>query len=242
MAWPVTARYQTFVDATTRIVAAFLHAMQDALIGLYSGTKSVKALAVDGVGNQTVALTAGMLDAVAIHSQSTIAAGGLISSLGSLEAGIGITADTGNITATLGNIVAAAGSMTAQTGILCAAGSIEAQGDPTSNQGTVLAVHYKGTGGAPTKSNEGTGVAATVAAGSTDARGSVRLTLTGATGDLVRINYAKAYATAPIVVMGYGLSGNQFYINNATSTATYFVISTDSTITGSATLNYIVMG
>lgn len=59
MAWPVTARYQSFVASTTRISAAFLNALQDAITPLYAGGKTVKRLVADGTGDQVPFTEAG---------------------------------------------------------------------------------------------------------------------------------------------------------------------------------------
>ena len=51
MAWPLSGRYQDFTDNTVpAITAAFLHAVQDAIGKIYSGTQTLKALVVDGTG------------------------------------------------------------------------------------------------------------------------------------------------------------------------------------------------
>lgn len=63
MAWPVNARFQNFVSNTTRIAAAFLHAVQDAIIGVVGGTKSVASVDVDGVGDQAASAGAGNIRA-----------------------------------------------------------------------------------------------------------------------------------------------------------------------------------
>lgn len=73
MAWPVNARFQNFVASTTRITAAFLHALQDATIGLYGGTKSVASVEVDGVGDQ-----AGSAGAGNIRATGNVVAGGRV--------------------------------------------------------------------------------------------------------------------------------------------------------------------
>lgn len=59
--WPVSARYQNFVDGATAIVAAFEHAIQDAIIGIYGGTLSLKQLLVDAVGAATPAFPSGVI-------------------------------------------------------------------------------------------------------------------------------------------------------------------------------------
>jgi len=51
MAWPVNARFQNFVDGTTNITAAFLHALEDAIIGVVGGGKTVKRVTADGAGD-----------------------------------------------------------------------------------------------------------------------------------------------------------------------------------------------
>ena len=63
MAWPLS-RYQDFVDNTVpAITAAFLHAVQDAIGKIYSGTQTLKALVVDGTGGAAATPTAGDISA-----------------------------------------------------------------------------------------------------------------------------------------------------------------------------------
>lgn len=84
--WPLS-RYQDFVDnVAPAIVAAFLHALQDALIKIYDGTQSLKALVVDGTGGSAVAPTAG--DIVASRSlRAGRAVAGNTTPTGAVEAG-----------------------------------------------------------------------------------------------------------------------------------------------------------
>ncbi len=48
MAWPANARYRNFVDGVTNITADFLHAVQDAIIDVVGGGKTVKRVTADG--------------------------------------------------------------------------------------------------------------------------------------------------------------------------------------------------
>jgi len=84
--WPLS-RYQDFVDNTVpAITAAFLHAVQDALIRLYDGTQSLKALVVDGTGGSAVTPTAG--DIMASRSlRAGRAVAGNSAPTGAVEAG-----------------------------------------------------------------------------------------------------------------------------------------------------------
>lgn len=59
MAWPVTARFTAFVANTTRIAAAFLNEIQDVIIAIVAGTKTHKAMGVDGTGYQTTPTSIG---------------------------------------------------------------------------------------------------------------------------------------------------------------------------------------
>lgn len=52
MAWPINARYQTFVANVTTITAAFLNDIQDRIYHLIGGTRSILKAGIDGVGNQ----------------------------------------------------------------------------------------------------------------------------------------------------------------------------------------------
>ena len=55
--WPLS-RYQDFVDNTVpAITAAFLHAVQDAIIKVYNGTQSLKAMVIDGTGGSATSPT-----------------------------------------------------------------------------------------------------------------------------------------------------------------------------------------
>lgn len=91
MAWPVTSRFQDFVDGTTNVVAAFLHAVQDAIVGVYGGGKTLKSVQVDGTGD--AAATASPGDVVA---SGNVVAGGALSapqaSIGSQGIALGIGA------------------------------------------------------------------------------------------------------------------------------------------------------
>lgn len=61
MAWPVNARYQTFIATTTTITAAFMNAVQDAVYRLVGGSRSVAKVLVDGVGDVANAYASGTL-------------------------------------------------------------------------------------------------------------------------------------------------------------------------------------
>lgn len=54
MAFPVNARYEVRVAGTTTVKAAWANAVDDALIGIYGGGKSVVGVTIDGTGNQAV--------------------------------------------------------------------------------------------------------------------------------------------------------------------------------------------
>lgn len=75
MAWPVSARYQDFIAKTTRISAAFLNAIQDAIIGAVGGSKSLKRVTVDGVGNQSPPSSLGDLTPAMLVSEAVSANG-----------------------------------------------------------------------------------------------------------------------------------------------------------------------
>jgi len=59
MAWPINARFRSFVDGTTNITADFLHAVQDALYPIIGGSKTLKSVQADGTGNQAATAAAG---------------------------------------------------------------------------------------------------------------------------------------------------------------------------------------
>lgn len=63
MAWPVSGRYQNFVSNATPITSDFLHAVQDATVGIYGNTQSLVGLAVDAVGGASVAAVPGQVKA-----------------------------------------------------------------------------------------------------------------------------------------------------------------------------------
>jgi hypothetical protein len=57
MAWPVNARYETLTANISTIKKALLDALQDAIIGIYGGARSIKFLNVDGTGDQASTAT-----------------------------------------------------------------------------------------------------------------------------------------------------------------------------------------
>lgn len=67
MAFPFT-RYITF-SALSQVGSAFLNDVQDKIIGLYTGTLSLKAMVVDGVGANAAAPSPGQI----IHQKSAVA-------------------------------------------------------------------------------------------------------------------------------------------------------------------------
>lgn len=59
MAWPINARYQSFISATTRITAAFLNDIQDKIFGVIGGGKTVTRVTADGTGDAAAFTEAG---------------------------------------------------------------------------------------------------------------------------------------------------------------------------------------
>jgi len=75
MAWPINARFLSLTANVTRITAALLNAIQDAIYGIIGGSKSVKSLYADGTGDQASALAPGEIYASAgIFGNTTITA------------------------------------------------------------------------------------------------------------------------------------------------------------------------
>ena len=73
--WPLS-RYQDFVDNTVpAITAAFLHAVQDAIGKVYSGTQTLKAMIIDGVGGSAATPPAGTIQITSDYGASGHAEG-----------------------------------------------------------------------------------------------------------------------------------------------------------------------
>lgn len=70
-AWPL-ARIIDYVPEETLIEASALNAIQDAQIGVCTGTLTLKAVVVDGVGGSTAAPLAGTLTLSAVTSGATV--------------------------------------------------------------------------------------------------------------------------------------------------------------------------
>jgi len=52
MAWPFSRLVDFLPNSVPRIGAAFLNTLQDTFIGVFSGTKTLKSVHVDGIGDQ----------------------------------------------------------------------------------------------------------------------------------------------------------------------------------------------
>lgn len=61
MAWPIDARFQTFVANVTTITAGFMNEIQDKVYGLIGGSRTVRKLSIDGTGDQANGLGNGTL-------------------------------------------------------------------------------------------------------------------------------------------------------------------------------------
>jgi len=120
MAWPVNARYETLVAGVTAVKKTFGDAMQDAIINLYGGDRTVVSLHADGTGDQASAAGAG-----SIHATN-----GFVTASGN------VTAFAGDIGATLGNVSA---------GSYLAAGGTRSSTTAGAGQGLTIGRIYKDT-------------------------------------------------------------------------------------------------
>lgn len=64
MAWRLS-RYQTFIPNVTTITAAFLNAVQDAIVDIFNGNFSLKNLLIDGTGDVAASYLAGVVAKIA---------------------------------------------------------------------------------------------------------------------------------------------------------------------------------
>lgn len=84
MAWPINTRYQNFIANTTRISAAFLNDIQDKIYGVIGGGKTLKAVHVDGTGDQASTASAGDVKV----------SGNVLAPSGNVTAGLTVTGGT----------------------------------------------------------------------------------------------------------------------------------------------------
>ena len=114
MAWPLS-RLLTFANGTT-VTPSFLNdTIQDYIIGIFGGTKSVKSVHADGVGGNTASAAAGEIKATGaatISGNIVSVHGNVTSDTGYVSAGTTVTAGTG-VTSTTGDVVATTGKLTA---------------------------------------------------------------------------------------------------------------------------------
>ena len=76
MAWPVDAVYEVITAGVTTAKKTLADALQNAIIGVYGGSKSLKAVVADGTGNQgTNALTPSLNNGDVWASNNTVAKG-----------------------------------------------------------------------------------------------------------------------------------------------------------------------
>lgn len=180
MAWPVDAIYQTFV-AWTRIRSAFLNQIQERIVDVIGGRKTLKKLEVDGVGDQAPGAAPG--DIVA---SGTIAAGADVTAAFDMTAG--------------GNVTSTAGDVSAQVNVTATTGKVSAL------VGDVEGEHLVGLGGTPgAVVGVGAGAGAVLTIGGVDSRHVLNLTSGAAPlatpWALGTITFAKSYVNPPTVVM-----------------------------------------
>ena len=73
MAWPVDAVFEVITAGVTTAKKTLADALQNAIIGIYGGGKTVKALTVDGTGNQDGSGTpAGQLLAQSVKASGAV--------------------------------------------------------------------------------------------------------------------------------------------------------------------------
>src|SRR4051812_8580586 len=106
MSWWASSRYQTFVGNVTTITAAFLNAVQDAIIDIGSGAKTLRKVHADGVGNQASGAADGQIYAKhGFYAEDGGASPDAVyAETGDIRAATGgIFANLGNLTAIIGN-------------------------------------------------------------------------------------------------------------------------------------------
>jgi len=119
MAWPVNAFYESLVAGVTTVKKTLGDAIQQSIINLYGGTKTLVSLDVDGVGDQAATAAAG-----------TVLASGTIRSA------------AGDLIATAGNIAASLGYVGATTSYLFSGGTLSS-GTAGAGQGLTIGRAYK---------------------------------------------------------------------------------------------------
>jgi hypothetical protein len=95
MAWPVSSRFIDFIANVTAIAHDFLNAVQDAVVNLYGGVRTVVSLRADGVGDQVAGGSPGDIRGVNLIADTDVQATG------------------GDVRANAGNVRAVAGHLEA---------------------------------------------------------------------------------------------------------------------------------
>lgn len=110
--WPVTGTWEPRTPGQTVIKAAWADALDAALNGLYGGSRTVKALYVDGVGYQPSALANGIQVDVNGTIVMVVSGGGISmeNPLGKLSSVSHVEA-AGNVKALLGDVSAVLGAL-----------------------------------------------------------------------------------------------------------------------------------
>lgn len=108
--WPVSGNWETRTPGQTVIKAAWGDAIDAALNGVIGGSKTIKAIYVDGIGYQPSALGDGIKVEVGGQLVMTVALGGI-----TMENPAGVLNSTSNVEAAA-NVVALLGNLHAATG------------------------------------------------------------------------------------------------------------------------------
>src|SRR5258707_15706260 len=95
MGWPIDAVFEVLTALTTTVKAATHTEIQNKIVDVIGGRRSIKSLWIDGVGSVASAVAAG---AARIANGLTVDAGGIAVTLGD------IVANVGDIKTTLGSI------------------------------------------------------------------------------------------------------------------------------------------
>ncbi len=229
MSWPLNARYRDFVANVTTITYDSLNAIQDSIYGVIGGSKSIKSLWIDSVGNVASAVASG---ALRVKNGITVDT-------------VGLTATAGNIVATVGDITATAGNVVAGNNITatatCQGATVNASsGDVTSAAGNIKGRRYKSNGASLVNGDIGTivgyGATASAAVTGTDSAGTVTITAAGggygALPTFIYTFHDGTWTTAPLVDVAL------MWTSDATAVAgvaTWQVTATTVTVTFSRT-------
>lgn len=104
MAWPVDAAFEVITAGVTTAKKTLADALQNALIGLYGGTKTVISIQADGTGNQASTANSGDVSS---------ANGNVVAPNGNVSAGLALVGGKALITVARSSVTAGSGQSVA---------------------------------------------------------------------------------------------------------------------------------